>query len=230
MLRQDLPRTSNHYQPLVTVDESIEVTGLDIQAALDQLEDLILSSPNLPLTGKTLVDEEQLVQQLDLIRLNLPDAFAQAKEIVRQRQEIIAEAEDYAEEIAARAEQRAEQIMDELGIVRQAELEAQQVRADVRQECEALQDKTLQEIEQLHQKAKQDLARMRNDAIAEQDAIRQGADEYADEVLADIEHRLSDMLDVIHNGREQLDIQPSPPSQPNPEPKPSPRGGRLKRS
>jgi vacuolar-type H+-ATPase subunit H len=193
----------------VTVDESLEASGLDIQAALDQMEDMILSSPSVPLTGKTLVDEEELVQQLDLSRLNLPDAFAQAKEILRQRHEILAEAEEYAEEIAARAEQRAQQIMNALGIVRQAELQAQQVRQNVQQECEALQDKTLQEIEQVRQRAQQDLNRMREEALAEQDSIRQGADEYADQVLADIERRLSDMLQVIHNGRSHLDLGPN---------------------
>lgn len=179
-------------------------SNVDIQQELNTLEEMLLDSPRIPLTGKTLVDEEELLDQLDAIRINLPTAFQQAQEIIRQKQEILAEAEDYARQIAAMAEERAAQIMDELGIVRQAEAEAQQIRQQLRQECETLQQQTLAEVEQLKQQARRELEEMQKQALAEQRAIQQEADTYADQVLGDIEHKLSDMLRVIRNGRQQL--------------------------
>jgi F0F1-type ATP synthase membrane subunit b/b' len=167
---------------------------------------MILASPRIPLTGKTLVDEEQLLDQLDLVRLNLPSAFQKAQDIIHQKEAILAEAEDYAQQIAAMAEQRAAQIMDELGIVRQAEREAQQIRQQLQEECKTLQQQTLQDIEQKRRQARQEVEEMRQQAMSEQREIQQEADEYADGVLGDVERRLSDMLRVIRNGRQQLGI------------------------
>jgi len=184
--------------------EADSTANIDIQQELNALEEMILDSPRIPLTGKTLVDEEELLDQLDAIRINLPTAFQQAQEVVQQKQQILADAEEYARQIAAMAEQRAAQIMDELGIVRQAEAEAQQIRQQLRQECEALQQQTVTEVERLQQQARREMEELRRKALAEQREIEQEADHYADQVLGEIEHKLSDMLRVIRNGRQQL--------------------------
>jgi F0F1-type ATP synthase membrane subunit b/b' len=162
------------------------------------------------LTQRTLVDEEVLLAQLDLVRENLPAAFNEAEKIVRQREEIILQAEEYAQEIMEAAERRADQILDEMGIIQQAELEANQIRKRVQQECEAIQEQTLSEIERMRLQAQQELEQMRQLALAECDDIQNGADEYADVVLTSIEQQLTEMLRVIRNGRQQLQTEPPP--------------------
>ncbi|NEQ38577.1 MAG: hypothetical protein F6K40_20825 [Okeania sp. SIO3I5] len=154
--------------------------------------------------GRTLIDEEQLLDQLDIVRLNLPVAFQEAEMIVRHKDEILQEAELYAEEIIENAEQRADQILNEMGLVQQAKLEADQLRNQVQQDCEAIQQATIAEIEQIRYQAQQELEEMRARAIAESDEIQNGADDYADHVLDSIEQQLTDMLQVIRNGRQQL--------------------------
>lgn len=178
--------------------------GVDLQQELNALEEMILDSPRLPLTGKTLVDEEQLLDQLDLIRLNLPGAFQMAQEIIARRNEVILEAENYGRQMLAGAEARAQDLTDELGIVRQAEMEAKQIRQQVQQECEQLREQVLNEVEQIRQNAKQELEIMRRTAIDESEEIQRGADEYADNVLADMEKRLGEMMRIVRNGRHQL--------------------------
>ena len=84
--------------------------GVDIQRELNRLEEIILDSPRIPFVGRTLIDEEQLLDQLDIVRLNLPVAFQEAEMIVRHKDDIFQEAELYAEEIIENAEQRASQI------------------------------------------------------------------------------------------------------------------------
>ncbi|NJN31499.1 MAG: hypothetical protein HC824_14550 [Synechococcales cyanobacterium RM1_1_8] len=165
---------------------------------------MILDSPRLPLTGKTLVDEEQLLDQLDLIRLNLPGAFQMAQEVISRREEVVMEAENYGRQLIAGAEARAQDLTDELGIVRQAELEAKQIRQQVQQECEALREQVLAEVEQIRANAKKELEMMRRTAIDESEEIQRGADEYADKVLQDMEARLGEMTRIIRNGRQQL--------------------------
>lgn len=178
--------------------------GIDIQRELNRLEEMILGSPHIPLTRRTLVDEEQLLDQLDLVRLHLPTVFQEAQAIVQQKQEIILQTEQHAERIIQAAQARAAQILNEMDIVQLAELEASQIRQQVQQECFAAQEQNQVEIDQIRFQAQQELEEIRLAAIAESEEIQAGADEYADKVLGNIEQQLNDMLQIIHNGRQQL--------------------------
>ncbi len=210
MLRQESTPQIQPEQNVLTPE--IEPTpsgtpGIDIQRELNRLEEMILDSPRVPLTRRTMVDEEQLLDQLDLIRLNLPSAFQEADIIARHKDEILQEAEEYAQEILEAAERRATQILNEMGIIQQAQAEADQLRQQVQIDCDTLQQQTLSEVEQIRYQVQQEIDQMRSRSISECQEIQRGADEYADHVLGTIEQQLSDMLRVIHNGRQQLQIQ-----------------------
>jgi len=174
------------------------------------MEEIIFDSLHIPFTRRTLVDEEKLLAQLDLVRENLPTAFAEADKIVRQQEEILVSAEEYAQAVMDAAERRAAQILDEMGIIQQAELEANQIRKRVQQECELIQEQTFAEIERMRLQAQQELEQMRQLALADCEDIQNGADEYADAVLRSIEQQLAEMLRVIRNGRQQLQPEPLP--------------------
>ena len=205
MLHQDSSRIEPELNQL-NQSEPIPVTALsvDIQRELNRLEEIILDSPRLFLTKRTLIDEEQLLDQLDLVRINLPDAFEAAKEILRQKEVILLDAEEYAQEILGEAQRRSQEILEETGIIRQAEFEANQIREGVRQECEQMQQQTLSEIEQMRIQAHQEIEQLRQMALDECEDIQNGADEYADAVLSKIEEQLGGMLRVIRNGRSKL--------------------------
>jgi len=171
---------------------------------------MILDSPRLIITRWTLVDEEQLLGQLDLVRVGLPDAFREAQEVLNHRDELLLQAEQYAQEIIEAAERQAAQITNEMGILRQAEMQAQQLRQQVQQECEAVRQQTVAEIEQMRRQAQKELEDMQHMALLECEGIQAGADEYADRVLRDMEAQLAEMLRVIRNGRQQLHPPASP--------------------
>ncbi|MCL1473830.1 ATP synthase F0 subunit B [Argonema antarcticum] len=213
MLRQNPPRISPDIDEPSSQDELSQrgTGGVDIQRELNRMEEMILDSPRIPLTRRTLVDEEHLLEQLDLIRLNLPNAFEEAEAIIREKEELLQQAEQYAHKIIETAQQRAAQILDETGIVRQAKQEAQQLWQMVQNECGAAQEQTLAEIERLHREAQAELEEIRAKAISEADAIQNGADEYAERVLNNIEQQLNDMQRIVRNGRQQLQQADSPP-------------------
>jgi F0F1-type ATP synthase membrane subunit b/b' len=167
---------------------------------------MILDSPRLPLWGRTMVDEEKIIEQLDLIRLSLPEAFHEATAIVQQKEEIFLQSEQYAQEIIETAERRADQIMNESGIVRQAEMQAQQIRQRVQQECEAIREQTIAEIDRMRRQAQQELEDMQRMALAECEQIQAGADDYADRTLQEMEMQLAEMLRIIRNGRQQIQV------------------------
>ncbi len=182
-----------------------ESPGVDIQHELSLLEEMILDSPRLPLFRRTLVDEEKLLDQLDVVRLHLPTAFAEAAEIVQQREEILLQAEDYGQQVVDAALAKAAQILNETGIIQEAERTAKLMQQQVQQECQQMREETLAEIELIQRTSMQELEEMQRIAQADAQQIQDGADDYADRVLGNIEQQLNDMLRVIRNGRQQLD-------------------------
>ena len=210
------------------VEPSIRATwpqSADILAEIDRLEESILNSPRVPLTGKTVVNEEELLDHLDTVRANLPDALKtakevldykhqiiaeaqqQAKEILDYKHQIIAEAQQQAKEIIAEANRHAYQVANESGIVDRAEIEAMQIRQMTIAECEQIRLQTTIEVERIRNHNIQELERTRQVAIRDCQQIQAGADEYADGVLSGMECQLTDLIQAIQRGRQQLHIE-----------------------
>jgi cell division septum initiation protein DivIVA len=173
-------------------------------AALERLEDRILNSPRVPLTGKTMVDEEELLQQIDRIREQLPEVIATAQEVLQYKDRLIREATGQVQQILAEANQRAYQVANELGIIDRAEREAQQMRQATVSECEQLRQQTILEVQRISDRHLQDLERMRAQVTLECQQTQDGADEYADRVLHNMEYQLTDILHAIQRGRQRL--------------------------
>ncbi|WP_414551434.1 DivIVA domain-containing protein [Anabaena sp. CCY 0017] len=196
------PNDNGSYPPS---EEYPNGTGsVDIQQELNRLEDLILYGLRVPLVGRTLVDEDKLIEQIDFIRISLPTTFEEAAIILQQKNEVLLEAEEYGQQIIAAAQAKRAQILAESDIIRQVEQEAEHLRRQVQQECEAMMQATLAEIDQKRRICQEELEELRQTAIAQAQNIENGADEYADSVLEGIEQDLKDMLRIITNGRQQL--------------------------
>lgn len=198
------PSQPNYADELSSNEETTQLGSASIQAELDRLEETIMTSFRIPLTRRTLVDEEKILELLDYIRLSLPDAFNEAIAIIQQKQEILLDAEEYGQQIVDAAQLKRTQILNENDIIRQAEREAEQMRLKTQQECEGMMRDTLAEIDALRRQCQQELEQMRQTAIAQAEEIEKGADEYADSVLENIEEDLGEMLRIIRNGRQQL--------------------------
>lgn len=160
-----------------------------------------------------MVEEEKLLDQLDLVRASLPEVIEKAMEVLQQKAQLIVDAEAYAEEIMAAAERRAAQLLDEMTLIRQAEQIAEQMRREAEQECQTLRQNTLAEVEETRRQLLAEAQQARDTAIAEAREIQQGADDYAGNVLGNLEGQLQAMLTVVRNGRQQLQP-PAPAPQP----------------
>jgi vacuolar-type H+-ATPase subunit H len=183
---------------------TIELGSPDIFGAIDRLEERILNSPRVPLTGKTMVDEEVLLEQLDAMRLSLPEVVTTAREVLEYKHQIVREAQQQAQHILDEANRCAVQVSNELGIVERAEQEARQIRQQALAECEQLRQQALDDIQQLHDCQTRELGLMRQEVTAQCHQIQVGADEYADRVLHNMEYQLKDMLQSIQRGRQYL--------------------------
>ncbi len=204
MLRQNSSSIGPEYDRPDPRSSADGPEGLKLKRRLQELEEIVLDSPRVPLTRRTLVDEDRLLDYLDQVRVDLPEVFQAAEEILQTKAAILAQAQEYAQEIIKAAEHRAAQIADEVRIVQQAELEAQRLRQMVQEECEAVRQRTATEVEQIRHQLQQELEEVRRATLLDCEQLQSGADTYADRVLTEMEHQLSEVLQVIQNSRDHL--------------------------
>ena len=93
---------------------------MEIFQLLDNLEDLIENSKKVPLSDKSMIDKEEILEVLKEIRLKLPDELKQAKWVKEERQRILDEAQKEANDIVKEAENRIISMIDEHEITRKA--------------------------------------------------------------------------------------------------------------
>lgn len=144
---------------------------MDIMALIDRLEDLIATGKKVPLTGSVMVNEQKLYDIIDEIRATFPDELKQARWIVKERQEMLDEAEKEANRILEEARDKANAMAAETEIVKLSEKQAAEIL---------------------------DAARARDREI------RLGAEDYADEMLANLEVNLGKLLTAVQRGRDRL--------------------------
>ena len=92
---------------------------MDVLVLIDKLDDLVHNAKQVPLTDQVRVDKEEIYDLLDQMRATIPEEIKQARWIVKERQEMLAE--DIVEDAQARereirlgAEDYADEILDTL--------------------------------------------------------------------------------------------------------------------
>ena len=149
---------------------------MDVLVLIDKLDDIIHNARSVPLTDSVMVDREEMYDILDQMRSTIPEEIKQARWIVKERQEMLAEAKQEAERVLSEAQERADRIASETEVVRLAERNAQQIMEAARER--------------------------------ERDT-RLGAEDYADEVLGNLELNLEKFIGAVRRGRERLQGRPA---------------------
>src|SRR5918994_348814 len=83
---------------------------MDVLVLIDKLDDTIHNAKPVPLTDQVRVDKEEVYDILDQMRATIPEEIKQARWIVKERQEMLAEAKREAERIIKEARAREREI------------------------------------------------------------------------------------------------------------------------
>lgn len=105
---------------------------------LEQLEELVEKAPELPLTGRVLIDADQLLDLIDQIRTSVPEEVRRAEAVSVEKDRVIAEGQQKAERIVAQAEEYAAKLIRESEIHRQAEQEARRIVEEASQRAKEI--------------------------------------------------------------------------------------------
>ncbi len=100
---------------------------MEVLDILEALEDLVEKSMNVPLSGRCMVDREEILEIVKEIRLKLPDEIKQAKWVKEERQRILNEAQLEAEKIVKATEEEVKLLVEENEITRKAYAQASEI-------------------------------------------------------------------------------------------------------
>ena len=132
-----------------------------VEDLINELEDMMDSAKVLPLTGgKAVVDIETALDILDEIQDCLPSEVSQAKSIVAERNQIIAEAKKKAEEIVRAGEDKKKRLVDQSEIVKQAEAQAEKILTDAKKKAEDMKQVASDYVSDLMKKADETLTEL----------------------------------------------------------------------
>src|ERR1700747_2210557 len=105
---------------------------MDVLVLIDKLDDLVHNAKGVMSTEQVRVDKEEIYDILDQMRATIPEEIKQARWIVKERQEMLAEAKREAERIVKEARERQERMVSQEEITKQAERAAEDIIEDAR--------------------------------------------------------------------------------------------------
>ena len=105
---------------------------MDVLVLIDKLDDLVHNARPVPLTDQVRVDREEIYDLLDQMRATIPEEIKQARWIVKERQEMLAEAKREAERVVKEARDEQARLISEEEVVKQAERTAEDMLEEAR--------------------------------------------------------------------------------------------------
>ena len=169
------------------------MTGADdvtpVLDILDTLEELVATSRRLPLTSNVVVNEEDITELVDRIRVSLPDDLRAARHALEEREQLMERATREAEALGERSSRDAAELAQRSSeeaerAVREAHARAEELVADHAVTREAT------------ERARTLVAEAERYATEQ----REQADAYAREVVTRLAEQLERWLDTVRGG------------------------------
>ena len=108
---------------------------MDVLVLIDKLDDLIHNARAVPLTDQVRIDREEIYDILDQMRATIPEEIKQARWIVKERQEMLAEAKRECDRLIGEAREQALREASQTEIVKLAERQAQDIVDEARRQA-----------------------------------------------------------------------------------------------
>jgi hypothetical protein len=136
------------------------LTPMNILYLLDQLEDLLKDSSKVPMTSRVLVDEQEMLDVIDQIRVSIPDEIKEATRLTRQREQMLEDAHAEADRLIREADSQIAERLAEHHLVRSAEVRAAQIEERAHQQAEQVRRETDQYAYRVMQRLRDQIAQI----------------------------------------------------------------------
>lgn len=149
-----------------------------IEQLILEIEDYIDSCKLQPLSNtKIIVNRNEIEELIDELKANIPDEIKKYQRIIANRDAILKDAQDKAEEMIKKANEMTVQLVSEHEIMQQAYKEADRVIGEAQAEADSIMSQT----------------------VAESNALKTATNQYLDDALASIQ-------DILNNSIEALNV------------------------
>lgn len=122
---------------------------MDLLNLIDEVEDIVEAGTGVPLTGKVMINKDEILEIIKEIRIKLPDEIKQASWIKEERQRIIDEAQKTSSTMINEAELKLEELIDKDEIVKQANQRADEMLKRAELSAEEIQNGALEYADEL---------------------------------------------------------------------------------
>ena len=109
---------------------------MDIQHLVDRLEETLSKGRHIPFTAFTLTDEQHALELIDQMRISIPEEVEKAKRVLRERDRIIAQANEEAARIRELAREKSETLIQRDSITQAAKARATSIIEQSRGEAD----------------------------------------------------------------------------------------------
>ncbi|MCL2514078.1 MAG: hypothetical protein FWF08_09260 [Oscillospiraceae bacterium] len=173
---------------------------MSVETILEHMEDLIEEGKATLVGGKTKVDADALREDIQEIRLQMPDEIIQARKIAAERKEILIAAQKSAEDIIHQAEAEARRLVDAHEITSTARVTAADIISESRTQATDIIDKAKSDSNEIIENANKWSKDIRTSAGEFVDTIMRESDEILSEGIEAFTKELED----IRKARQQL--------------------------
>jgi cell division septum initiation protein DivIVA len=111
---------------------------VDVIQLLEYLQEIIESSPKVPITGKIVIDKRELLDVIDQIVNYLPDEFKKAQWVLSEKERILAEANKQYDSVKKETMDLMKKQVENHDITREAKIMAQEIIASAQRDAKAI--------------------------------------------------------------------------------------------
>jgi len=111
---------------------------LDIQHLVDRLEELLNTGKHVPFTGQTVIEEQRALELIDQMRISIPEEIEKAKRVLRERDRVMAQANEEAARIRELAREKSETLIQRDSITQAAQARATSIIEQSRREADTI--------------------------------------------------------------------------------------------
>jgi vacuolar-type H+-ATPase subunit H len=177
--------------------------AIDIQHLIDRLEEMVGEARRLPLGGSVVMDRRRLLDLIDQMRVAVPAEVREARSLVQQQEEILAQARQEAERVLSEAQMQVEDRLEDDQIVKAAEERGRELVRQAEEKVSAM-------VREAEEQVRARLAQAETMANQQMDE----ADRYALEMLRKLEAQLGTFMTTVRSGIEALEARPGEPERP----------------
>ena len=150
---------------------------MEIMALIDRLEEMVTQATKVPLTGKVLLDPDELLALADEMRELIPQEIREANRIARDREAILRESREQAEQTIREAQALASKLTSEAAVTKEAQQQADELIDQAKRVAREIRQNALEWADELFARAQPQIEALAAETERAANAIRKAREE-----------------------------------------------------